>query len=134
MANPYVNKVVYGSSTIIDLTSDTVDAAHLSRGVTAHSASGAQITGTLDPPSGTKTITATTSTQTGIDVSAYATVTVNPTPSESKTVTDNGTVTPSSGKLLSSVVVTVPYKTYRTGSGAPSSSLGNDGDIYIDIS
>lgn len=58
--------------------------------------------------SGNKPITATTSTQTGIDVTNYETVSVAPTPSESKTATENGTVTPSSGKLLSSVTVAVP--------------------------
>lgn len=47
MANQHVNKVQFGSNVLIDLTSDTVDAAHLATGYTAHSASGAPITGTL---------------------------------------------------------------------------------------
>lgn len=59
-------------------------------------------------PSGNKAIIATTSTQTGIDVTNYATVSVAPTPSETKSVTTNGDVTPSSGKLLSKVTVNVP--------------------------
>ena len=59
-------------------------------------------------PSGNKAITATTSTQTGIDVTNYATVSVAPTPSETKSITTNGDVTPSSGKLLSKVTVNVP--------------------------
>ena len=59
-------------------------------------------------PSGNKAITATTSTLTGIDVTNYATVSVAPTPSEAKSVTTNGDVTPSSGKLLSKVTVNVP--------------------------
>lgn len=41
-----INKVIYGGNTIIDLTSDTVDAAHLLNGYTAHDKSGAVITGT----------------------------------------------------------------------------------------
>ena len=59
-------------------------------------------------PSGNKAITATTSTLTDIDVTNYATVSVAPTPSETKSVTTNGDVTPSSGKLLSKVTVNVP--------------------------
>lgn len=46
-SNPYVNKVVYGGTTLIDLTSDTVDAASLFAGVTAHGADGAVVTGTV---------------------------------------------------------------------------------------
>lgn len=41
-----INKVIFGNTTLIDLTSDTVDAANLHSGVTAHDASGAVITGT----------------------------------------------------------------------------------------
>ena len=67
-------------------------------------------------PSGNKAITATTSTQTGIDVTNYATVSVAPTPSETKSVTTNGDVTPSSGKLLSKVIVNVPTGTARDSS------------------
>lgn len=46
MANQYKNKVVYNGDTLIDLTADTVDAAHLLEGYTAHAKSGAPITGT----------------------------------------------------------------------------------------
>lgn len=46
MANQYNNKVVLADGTVlIDLTADTVDAAHLLSGYTAHSASGAPVTG-----------------------------------------------------------------------------------------
>lgn len=45
--NPYINKVVYGGTTLIDLTSDTVTPATLAEGVTAHNASGELITGTM---------------------------------------------------------------------------------------
>lgn len=46
------NKINYGDRTLIDLTEDTVTPATLKSGVTAHDASGAKITGTLDttPP------------------------------------------------------------------------------------
>lgn len=41
-----VNKVEYGSNTLVDLTSDTVTPESLLRGVTAHDAAGNQIVGT----------------------------------------------------------------------------------------
>ena len=41
-----VNKIIYNSNTLIDLTGDTVDATHLLSGYTAHDKSGALITGT----------------------------------------------------------------------------------------
>jgi hypothetical protein len=46
------SKIVYAGKTLIDLTEDTVTPATLKSGVTAHDASGAKITGTLDttPP------------------------------------------------------------------------------------
>ena len=47
MANQYNNKVVLGNETLIDISSDTVDAAHLVSGYTAHNAAGAPITGSL---------------------------------------------------------------------------------------
>jgi len=48
MANQYVNKVVYGGNTLIDLTSDTVTAAAMLSGYKAHDKSGAPIVGTCD--------------------------------------------------------------------------------------
>jgi len=47
MANQYVNKVIYGGNTIIDISGDTVAAGLLMSGYTAHDKSGAPITGTL---------------------------------------------------------------------------------------
>lgn len=62
MANEYNNKVVLADGTVlIDLTADTVDAAHLLSGYTAHGASGAQITGTCDFDSNTSNDTLTVS-------------------------------------------------------------------------
>lgn len=46
MPDSYVNKVIFGGNTLIDLTGDTVDVAHLLSGITAHDKSGATITGT----------------------------------------------------------------------------------------
>ena len=45
MANQYINKVIYGNRTLIDLTGDTVEAAKILNGYTAHDKSGAPITG-----------------------------------------------------------------------------------------
>ena len=43
-----INKIIYGGNTLIDLTADTVDAAHLLSGYTAHDNSGTIITGSCD--------------------------------------------------------------------------------------
>ena len=42
-----INKVQYGNTTLIDLTSDTVTADKLMQGYTAHDRTGALITGTI---------------------------------------------------------------------------------------
>ena len=46
--NPYVNKVTIGNQTVLDLTGDTVDAAHLAKGYTAHDMAGESIVGTME--------------------------------------------------------------------------------------
>ena len=46
MANQYVNKVIYGGNTLIDLTGDTVTASDVLSGVKFHLPSGANGTGT----------------------------------------------------------------------------------------
>ena len=61
MSNTYVNKVIYGGTTLIDLTGDTVAAADLAYGKTAHDKSGAQITGTNTKDSNTTDANATAS-------------------------------------------------------------------------
>ena len=45
--NTTVNKVVYGTTTIIDISDSTVDASHLAEGYTAYDKSGTKITGEL---------------------------------------------------------------------------------------
>lgn len=56
----YYSKIVINGVTKIDLTADTVDAAHLLEGVTAHGKNGAPITGTctFDADTGDATATA----------------------------------------------------------------------------
>ena len=59
--NQYVNKVIYGSQTLIDLTGDTVDASKILSGYTAHDKSGAPITGSCTYDSDTSDADATAS-------------------------------------------------------------------------
>ena len=47
-----VNKVVYGTTVLVDLTEDTVTADKLLKGATAHDAAGEPVTGTLEAGSG----------------------------------------------------------------------------------
>lgn len=80
----YNNKVVYGTTVLVDLTSDTVTESTLAKGVTAHDKTGASITGTLTVPT-----------------------------EQSKTVdlamaSGNQTIIPDSGKTLSQVTITKP--------------------------
>lgn len=47
MANQYINKIVVGGETKLDLTGDTVVPEKLAKGYKAHDKSGAEITGTM---------------------------------------------------------------------------------------
>ena len=73
--NQYINKVVYGSGTLIDLTGDTVTANDVVSGKKFHLASGATATGAI-PTVGATTITPTTSTQTVVESGKYTTGTI----------------------------------------------------------
>lgn len=55
----YNSKIVYFGETLMDLTEDTIDAASLLKGKTAHDKSGAPITGTCEYDSNTTDATAT---------------------------------------------------------------------------
>ena len=61
MANQYKSKIIYNGNTLIDLTGDTITAADLAEGITAHDKSGAPITGTNTYDSDTSDDTATAS-------------------------------------------------------------------------
>lgn len=52
------NKIIYGNNTLIDLTSDSVEASKLLSGYTAHDRSGAVITGTCNYDANTQNATA----------------------------------------------------------------------------
>ena len=56
--NEYINKVIYGGNTLIDLTADTVTADKILSGYTGHAASGAHITGTCTYDADTSDATA----------------------------------------------------------------------------
>ncbi len=58
MPNRYVNKVVIGKETKLDLTADTVTPDKLAKGITAHDKSGAPITGTSTKDADTSDATA----------------------------------------------------------------------------
>ena len=45
--NPYVNKVQFGNTVVMDISGDTVAANKMLSGVTAHDKSGASITGSI---------------------------------------------------------------------------------------
>lgn len=101
-----VNKVVYGGKTVIDLTSDTVTAAKMLSGATAHDKSGAVVTGsiatktssnltasgaTVTVPAGYYASQATKSVATGSAKTPATTVTKNP----SISVNSSGLITAS---------------------------------------
>lgn len=54
-----ISKVIYGGNTLIDLTSDTVEASKLLKGITAHGADGELVTGTCTYDANTQDATAT---------------------------------------------------------------------------
>lgn len=56
--NTYVNKVVFGGDTLIDLSSDTITAAKVLSGYTAHDKSGAPISGSCSYDADTSDATA----------------------------------------------------------------------------
>ena len=68
-----VNKVIYDGDTLIDLSGDTVTAAQLLTGATAHDKAGNPITGTYKTPSGTINIAANGT----HNVASYASANVN---------------------------------------------------------
>lgn len=96
MANANVNKVVLGSSTLIDLTSDTITAENVIEGYTFHAADGSTATGSL-----THLTNAEIDEITGGSGGSSVTV-------EALSVTANGTYTAPSGTSYSPVTVNVP--------------------------
>lgn len=103
-----INKVVYGGSTLIDLTADTVTKDKVLKGYTTHGADGEIITGTCDYDSNTQDATAADS-----EVLISKTVYVKGT-KKTGTMPNNGAV---SGTITDKAgAYTVP-KGYHDGSG-----------------
>lgn len=142
---PYVNKMQVGDD-VIDLTQDTVVASVLAKGYTAHKADGSPITGeyveptpTYDTPSisvstgGLITASANGKSNTK-QLATQSAKTVNPTESEQTAV---ATQTFTTGAVKVSAIPSdyigsaVVIQRYYTGSTTPSSSLGNNGDLYL---
>lgn len=101
-----INKVIYGNSTLLDLTSDTVSESNVASGKTFHRKDGTKVTGTAEMAQASysnQTITLTN----GFPVSVGGGgVDVTP-----LSVTENGTYTAPSGKAYSPVNVNVPTQT-----------------------
>ena len=108
-----INKVIYGGNTLIDLTADTVIAAALLEGYTAHDRSGAAITGTATGGSESGSVWQ--------DVDGYVHLSDQPGTSVDVaplSVTANGTYTAATGHAYSPVTVAVPSTITVTKSGS----------------
>lgn len=100
-----VNKVIFGGETVVDLTTDTVTAAKMLSGTTAHDKSGTKVTGTI------ATKTASNMTVSGATVTAPAGYYAS---AQSKSVATATQATPSisvdsAGKIKASATQTAGY-------------------------
>ena len=122
---------------IVDTSDANVTANRMLAGYSGY-ANGRKVEGNIQSREGQ--IINPDSNQTVIPAGVYlaGNVTVNPVQTETKTVTENGTVTPSSGKYLSSVTVNVPtgssgstIKTGTTTSGTIATGLSGIEEFFI---
>lgn len=97
-----------GTATFVDTSDANAVASKIASGYTCY-VNATKVSGSLVAQA-SKTITPTSSEQTAVLSGRYTTgaVKVAAVPTETKTVNENGTVTPSSGKFLSSVTVSIP--------------------------
>jgi hypothetical protein len=120
MADTLYNKIIFGGKTLIDLTADTVDAAHLLTNITAHDKSGAIITGSCTYDADTSDANAQAS-----EILLTKTAYVNGT-KRTGTMPNNGAVT----GTISSVdgEYTIPLG-YHDGSGKVSINAADQGKL-----
>ena len=97
-----INKVQYGNTTLIDLTSDTVTADKLMQGYTAHDRTGQIITGTATGGGSGGNVWQDAQGYVHLDDEGTTPITV-----EALSVTQNGTYTAPTGKAYSPVTVNV---------------------------
>ena len=136
--NELYNKVVLNGKVLLDISSDTIDAAHLIRGYTAHNASGEAIVGTAIESGesailGTKSITSNGTYNASSDsLDGYSSVTVNvptssPTGTKQISITSNDTITEdvasyAFAQITTNVSLSTPEVTIST-SGAVTQEL-----------
>lgn len=147
MANPYKNKVVYGGTTLIDLTDATATADKILTGYTAYGATGEKLTGTASGGSGGYVVRVTAETGSTVTMTKDGTTY---TAEESSgtwdfTVPDEGNyeVTGTKGAITESVTVYVPMGptiTYidpilenNTWANISAVSIAGTGDTYWDV-
>lgn len=120
-----INKVQYGNTTLIDLTSDTVTADKLMQGYTAHDRSGTLITGTATGGGGSGgNVWQDQDGYVHLDDEGTTPITVEP-----LSVTQNGTYTAPTGKAYSPVTVNVSGGgglVYETGTWTPTEDVESE--------
>ena len=123
MPTSYINKVIFGGNTLIDLTGDTVDAGHILSGYTTHDKSGAPIEGTCTYDADTSDANATRA-----EILLNKTAYVNAT-KRTGTMPNNGAVT---GTITTKAQEYTIAQGYHDGSGKVSISSTEQAKIIAE--